>query len=286
MNAKDIIRHKIEFLSGVIADDLDAESLKYVEIHPELQDELQFLESIWSAEYLSPEQQPSDALNARFYQMLSQAQSVQPLQSKQQTTGSKLVQEVPQKKLSLTATLSNWFNPKIVAQFALLVLVFFGGWLINHQPNSNLAIETTELKQQVKTLNTVVAISMLQNQSASERLAGVNYASQANGNDQKVTQLLISLINNDHSNAVRLAAINALASRSHFELLEMQLLNSISKQDNPLVQIALAQLAVSKNFEISNKEFTQLTSYPNLDMEVKEYLISNRERLVRTVERI
>lgn len=291
MKPEDIIAKKIEYLNGLSEQDLDEQTQQLVANDPQLQSELKFIESIWTAEQLSPEQQPSDSLNARFYQMLSQAQSAQTQQISEPAQDSRdqmknHSQDNSGAKFTVSDLIASWFSPKMALQFALLVMVFFGGWVMNHQPNNSLVTETAELKQQVKTLNTVVAISMLQNQSASERIAGITYASQSSTNDQKITELLLSLINNDHSSAVRLAAIDALANRANHKMVEQQLVTSFSHQSNPLVQIALAQLAVNKQFKVSNDDFKQLTGVSSLDEEVKDYLLNNQERLIQANQRI
>ena len=88
-------------------------------------------------------------------------------------------------------------------------------------------------------------IALLENQqSASQRLQGVNVALTINNADDEVVKALAKRMNEDPNTNVRLAAMEAL-SKFHTEpLVRKVLLDALSSQKDPVVQIALIQLMV------------------------------------------
>ena len=57
----------------------------------------------------------------------------------------------------------------------------------------------------------LVALSLMQQQSASERLRGVSWAYQAEPSDREILEALVAAVNHDANVNVRLAAVDALA---------------------------------------------------------------------------
>ena len=71
--------------------------------------------------------------------------------------------------------------------------------------------ELSQLRGQVESLRQLVALSLLQEQSASARLRGVNYSYQMTQPDREVQQALLHAVNHDTNVNVRLSAVDALA---------------------------------------------------------------------------
>ena len=284
MKHEDIIATKIAYLNGDASEDISSEMIIYVNSKPALKEELAFIESLWASQSIAQEQKPSSELDARFYQMLSQAQAAQPVIS--DATQNTEVHERRSKGQSLFELIANVFAPKAMAQFALLVIVFFSGWLINNPNGQQYQQVTDKLEKQVSTLNTMVAMSMLQNQSATERLAGVTYTSTNSTSGSELNGLLIDLLNNDTSNAVRLAVVDALSKRDDLNTLQTQLLGSIEQQSNPLVQISLIQLALRKDFVLQETLLKSLLENESLDNDVLNYLKDNQKKLTNKHHRV
>ncbi len=85
----------------------------------------------------------------------------------------------------------------------------------------------------------MVALSLLQQQGASDRLKGVNYAIRFEQPDTEVLAALLYTVNHDPNINVRLAAVDALRSYADSPVARRGLLQAINKQDSPMVQIAL-----------------------------------------------
>ena len=81
-------------------------------------------------------------------------------------------------------------------------------------------------------------------QSASQRLQGINVALTIQSADDEVVKALAKRMNEDPNTNVRLAALDAL-SKFHTEpQVRKVLLEALSSQKDPMVQIALIQLMV------------------------------------------
>jgi hypothetical protein len=153
-----------------------------------------------------------------------------------------LEQEIAvQKKTSRTV----FFSPivyRIAAGFALVMVgLSLGYWINNNQERER---ELVELKQQVDE-NRRLMLAMLDNQqSASQRIVGVSVAYELETADDQIVKVLVKTLNEDTNSNVRLAALEALGKFSNEEVVRQSLIQSLTTQKDPVVQIALIQLLV------------------------------------------
>lgn len=140
---------------------------------------------------------------------------------------------------------------RAAAAIALILLGLGGGYWINrnNQHENELALlrkEMAETKQMM--------MAMLGNdQSASQRMQGVNVARMITRVDDEVVEALENAMMTDASTNVRLAALEALGKFITDAHVRKILITSLSKQDDPMVQIALIQLLVNiKEKEVVN----------------------------------
>lgn len=90
----------------------------------------------------------------------------------------------------------------------------------------------------------LVALSLMQQQSASERLRGVSWAYQAEPSDREVLEALLTAVNHDTNVNVRLAAVDALRRFSASPETRRAVVEALPSQTTPLVQVALIDLLV------------------------------------------
>ena len=157
-------------------------------------------------------------------------------------------------------------------QFATLAVVFAIGYGSNNLQPQQTDESFAGLEQQVQSLSALVAMSMINKGSASERLTGITYSRQTGGRDPAVDGVLLKLLNTDRSTAVRLSAINAFSSRLSVSAIETQLLDSVLRQEQPLVQIGLIKLLAGKGSESSLSELSQMADDGRLTPEGSEFL--------------
>jgi hypothetical protein len=86
---------------------------------------------------------------------------------------------------------------------------------------------------------------------------------------EKVTNALFTTLNHDENVNVRLAALEALTSYSKDSAVRAKLIASISAQDSPLVQVAMAELMVAIQEKKSVEALKQLLNSDRTPKEVK-----------------
>lgn len=123
------------------------------------------------------------------------------------------------------------------AQAGWVVAVLLAGFLLGrYLPGPE--------REELRGMRELLTLSLLQNQSASERLAGVSWSRDFSRPDSRVLDALVETLNHDADVNVRLAAVDALAKYSQESSVKQRLPQALLRQNSPLVQIALIDLLV------------------------------------------
>jgi HEAT repeats len=172
--------------------------------------------------------------------------------------------------------LLNWL-PSTSLSVAILIVGLIGGYLINYfQPNK----DVKELSAQITDLKEMMMFTLLEKESVTDRLKAVSLTSNLPEVSQRVTDALINVLNNDPNVNVRLATLDALAEYANTPEVRVQLVNSISNQDSPLVQIALADLMVALNEKSSVGQLKKVMEGNATPKEVKKKLKESIDILI------
>ena len=194
-----------------------------------------------------------------------------------------------QRKLTYSAPRKSWWSalwpaqPAWGAAFAALMLVVggIGGRFLMSpgatEPRSN--SEITRLQGQVESLRQLVALSLLQEQSPSARLRGVNYSYQMTQPDREVEQALLHAVNHDSNVNVRLSAVDALAKFASNPDVRRALIDSLPVQDSPMVQIALIDLLGQLNAREAAPALQKLAQQADANESVRQRAASLYEKL-------
>lgn len=185
--------------------------------------------------------EPDDrAMRTRFMEMLSAYQAG-------------LEQAPPAKKTTRPARgeagRSRWFawwpsNPAwqmAIAAVLLIAGVAAGRYALAPR---GMSPEMAQLKGQVEGLRQLVALSLMQEQSPSDRLRGVSFSSQMGRPDAEVEAALLRTVNHDPNVNVRLSAVDALQKYAGDPAVRRALGDSVTTQDSPIVQVAIIDLLV------------------------------------------
>ena len=175
---------------------------------------------------------------------------------------------------SLTAPRRTWSfasfwprNPVWQAAVALACLVL--GLLVGtNLPRGN--NEIAKLHEEIASTREMVALSLLQQQSATERLRGVDYTGRMQTMEPEVVSALTQAVARDPSVNVRLAAINALSKTSGSAGVLRSLEQSLPRQDSPIVQAALIDYLVDARDRRALGTLRQLEAQPDLNPAVLE----------------
>jgi hypothetical protein len=129
-------------------------------------------------------------------------------------------------------------------------------------------------KKQALTNKLEIFTGLSNSESASQRVAAALSVGELKNSDREITDILVKTMNTDPNSNVRMAALEALCKFYKEAYVKQQLVKSLSKQKDPIVQIALIQvLAAIKQLNITN-ELHSITTDPDINPAVKNQAYS------------
>jgi HEAT repeats/Putative zinc-finger len=168
-----------------------------------------------------------------------------------------------------------WLRPlPLGLGFALLFAGLGGGWWLRGLGDPAHGSEVAALRAEVRDTKELVVLSMLQQQSANDRLAGVSYSNGLGALDPQITQALLHSLRYDPSPDVRLAALDALQRANTGgkppSAATRGLVEAFQYQESPLVQIALVDSFVERRAPEARQLLQKVSNDPNYTAEVRE----------------
>ena len=226
------------------------------------------IRSLWQNLGLLPAGEPGPAVRARFYEMLEAyqhglAQARRPMRER------------------INQWLSGWWPQQPVWQAALaavcLIAGLGGGYLVQRQEKEDPKL--AQMSEEIRNMRQLVTLSLLQQQSASDRLSGVNWSYRLELPDSEVLSALLHTLNSDENVNVRLAAVDALYKFADSSMVRRSLRQSLPAQSSPIVQIALIDMLADLKDAQTSAVFREVLSRENLNPEVKQRLERHIPRL-------
>jgi len=129
----------------------------------------------------------------------------------------------------------------------------------------------SRLEDQISNMRQMVGISLLGQQSAAERLKGIDYMQSSGDTDNKVVQALLTAMNDDSDVDVRLGALDALRRFEDVALVRHNLVATLPRQDSPLMQIAVMDQLVQMRERSSAPAISSLLREKDLDPAVRHH---------------
>jgi hypothetical protein len=202
------------------------------------------LREIWDQLGELPQPEPSPALRARFYQKLNAAGRARP----------------------------TFWSRALIWQVAAAGVIFALGLGVGRMqsPQPAKPTEISQLRSQVEGLRQTVALSLMDKPSASSRLEGVEWGSQVAKPDEELIGALLTTLNQDPNINVRLASLDALEKFTSNSKVRQALVQSIAKQESPLLQIALIDALVHIHDRAAAEEFKQLSGNTQVNTMVRQ----------------
>lgn len=212
--------------------------------------EVEELRSLWQGLALLAEEKPSPAMRAQFYQKLNALQrgNARPVEK------------------------HSWWNLAWPKQLAFGALVFAVGILagrvsLDQRVHKD---EIAQMRSQVQGLQEMVALSLLERQSATSRLEGVAWSNKVNRPNDQLLNALVATLNHDPNVNVRLSSLDALEKFTGDGVISKALVDSIQRQDSPLVQVALIDSLVRIRDHSAAGEFKKLTVDSEINPAVRQ----------------
>jgi len=116
----------------------------------------------------------------------------------------------------------------------------------------------------------MVALSMLQQQSASQRLEGVSWTRREERLDPQVLSALTHTLRHDPSVDVRLAALDALSRHAGQPQVKKTVVDALQEQQSPLMQVALIDQLVEWRDGDAAAGLAKLRQLPNVNPTVRQ----------------
>ena len=214
---------------------------------------------LWQSLDLLPVEEPSGKVRDRFYEMLG---------AYRQGLASVETQRAQRGLNKPWWTVPAW---QLAAAAGVLAIGLGAGYGMrgNGQPPA----EVSQLREEVASMRQLVALSLMQQQSASERLRGVGYSYQVEPSDKEVLNALVTAVNHDPNVNVRLAAVDALrpftGSPSTHVAARNAVIQALPKQTTPIVQVALIDFLAELKEKNAAPELRRLASDPDIDPGVR-----------------
>lgn len=146
---------------------------------------------------------------------------------------------------------------RVAASIALLMIAGVAAYWIHKDQQNQAQLE--EMKQILQE-NKRVMMAMLENdQSASQRMQGVSVAYEMSKPDDEIVNVLVKTLNYDPNTNVRLAALEALGKFSSDKDVRKALIESLTSQKDPVIQIALIQQMVKMKEKTVLKQLERMT---------------------------
>jgi hypothetical protein len=226
--------------------------------------EAEELATLWTAMGSIPAAQPGAEARARFDLMVDAYR-----QGLDQVS-------TPGLQTGMNSWLAGWWPRQPVMQFGLGLALLAVGALAGFQmrpsstPPAGQSNEIAELRSQLVAMNQLVALSLMQQQFAGDRLRGVNLSHQMQKPGHEVLGALLDTLMHDANVNVRLATVDALRQFGDQPVVRKGVIEAIRKQESPLVQVALIDLAVDLKDKESIATLRELMQDEKLDTAVRD----------------
>lgn len=257
-----------DYLSGEMDDDQKRTLDEHLAGCADCRLHFEEVKTVWKGLGDLPECEPSPTLRSGFYAMLAREKYRQ------------------DEKSSFSERFGSWiaaFWPRRPAyQFAMALVFLAVGLLAGSRLRPGVASngEIAVLQREVAGLRQAVSVSLMNQESSTERLRGIQYSSRVESPSAPLITTLLNKLNHDPNVNIRLAAVEALYVFSDRPAVRDELIASLPKQTSPLVQISLIDLLVDVREARSLKALRGLLQDENTDQNVKQYTETRMRELM------
>jgi hypothetical protein len=259
-----------EWIPDFLAGNLTPENSRLLESHlagcAGCRAQLEQARSIWSALGELPEREPGPGLRGRFYAMLEEEK--------------RLLVRVEKRSVleRIDRWIDSWWPRRPAVQMATAVALLVAGVLAGAglKPESVKSDEIARLRDDVQQMRQMVSLSLLERDSSSERLRGVNWSTQIAEPSGELLASLQNTLESDPSPNVRLAAVDALAVFHDEPGVMDALTHALSRESSPVVQIELIDMMTAIQQRKALEALKNFIEMKNVEPEVKDHA---RERI-------
>ena len=208
--------------------------------------------------------------------VMDRSQSLEPASEMKMSFEHAIQHELKQSKQTKTILFTPAFY-QVAAAVAFIVVAGTIGYLVyQHQEReAQMAIIQKELEE----TRALVMNKLNDDLSASQRIQGVNVAMEMTTSDDQIVSALVKTMNEDPNTNVRLNALEALSRFKEEPEVKKALINALSTQKDPVIQIALIQLMVEMKEKSVVKDLERIIEDERTMRAVKDEAYSGILRL-------
>jgi len=240
--------------------------------------ELESLRRVWLSLGKVPDEVPESDLQARFGRTLEALEASAGALSA--ATGTPDTRRPDRRGVPVHAGPKpgwlDWISPRHPAvQFALVLVLFAVGGVVGGLLGYRMGagnVDTAgmvQLREEVRSVNRLLIVSLLQQQSAAERLQGVSWSYKVDQADPEVTRALLRTLDQDANVNVRLAALDAVSRSIDRPAVREGLLHSLTDNSSPMVQLAILDVVVHSDMKESVSALKSILENPTVNKVVK-----------------
>lgn len=131
------------------------------------------------------------------------------------------------------------------------------------------APELAQVQRELRDMRQMLTLSLMQQQSAAERLRGVSWTEQIDKPGNEIVSALLDTLLHDPNVNVRLAAVDALRRFSDRDDVRQGTIRAASDASSPLLQIAVIDLLVETRDPQATGLLQRLSQDPSVDESVR-----------------
>jgi hypothetical protein len=270
MNEQHVVEHLLAFVNG----NLDEASSRMVKDHlascGRCKREFEALNALWNELGHSPEEHPGAQLEKGFNDMLKDFEQ-----------GLRRPGYMPARMPGETF-LDRFRFTRPALQVGLAVCLLVIGILCGYNltGSSRNTQEMAQLREEVHGLSNLLTVSLLHQESASERLKGVSWSYKLEGRDPVISAALVYTMKHDRNVNVRLAALDALSRDISIPEVHREIIHALPEQASPLMQVALVDLLVQINDRESRDVLQQALTKPGLHPDVRKRITQGIQQIL------
>ncbi|HLZ89810.1 MAG TPA: zf-HC2 domain-containing protein, partial [Puia sp.] len=244
MNCKEVQAAMIDYLDQALPAASAARIKEHLDSCSECRREVEDLQVLLTTMKAGVQEMPSPRLRENFNTMLQSELNMEAMAN---------ILQDPTSGKRPHATIVTIFS-SVAGRAAAAVILLAGGigigMAIKSGPETNNQAEINTLKTEVAKMEVKMKeqdmLSLIDDESASQRIKAVGYAEDMANPDQQVIDALFNSLNHDKNVNVRLAALYSLARFADRHTVRDSLVSSLSTQNEPIIQVVLINLLAEK----------------------------------------
>lgn len=171
-----------------------------------------------------------------------------------------------------------WAVP--VSAAAALILAVSIGVIVGRQLPSGQTDEVGAIRQELRDVREMLALSLLQQSIASERIRGVSAAARMENVREDVAAAILDTLMHDPDVNVRLACVRALERINERPAVRSRVVEALVREQSPLVTMALIDFVVEAMDDMAVDTLRRLSQDAERDGAVRESAAAGVERLL------